>query len=40
MAAGMQGVWIDRTNEPWDPWFPTPDLTIDTFYELIGALDT
>ena len=40
MAAGMQGVWIDRTNEPWDPWFPTPDLTIDTFYDLIEALGT
>ena len=39
MAAGMQGVWINRTNEPWDPWFPTPDLTIDTFDDLIAALD-
>jgi 2-haloacid dehalogenase len=38
MAAGMQGVWIDRTNEPWDPCFPTPDLTIDTFDDLVEAV--
>ncbi|MFO7925946.1 MAG: haloacid dehalogenase type II [Halobacteriota archaeon] len=38
MAAGMQGVWIDRTGEPWDPWFPDPDVTIDTFTELADLL--
>lgn len=40
MAAGMQGVWINRTGEPWDPWFPDPDLAIETFDELIKALRT
>jgi 2-haloacid dehalogenase len=39
MAAGMQGVWINRTNEPWDPCFPAPDLTIDTFDDLVAAID-
>lgn len=38
MAAGMQGVWIDRAGEPWDPCFPDPDLRIDTFHDLVGAL--
>lgn len=39
MAAGMQGVWVDRTSEPWDPWFPDPNLTIETFDELADALE-
>jgi len=38
MAAGMQGVWLDRTGEPWDPWFPDPDLRIDTFRDLCVEL--
>jgi 2-haloacid dehalogenase len=39
MAAGMQGVWIDRTGEPWDPCFPDPDLRIDSFHDLENALN-
>jgi len=39
MAAGMQGVWIDRTGEPWDPWFPEPDAAIGTFDDLVDLLD-
>ena len=38
MHAGMQGVWIDRTGDPWDPWYPDPDLAIETFHELADAL--
>ncbi len=39
MAAGMQGVWVDRTGEPWDPWFPDPDLAVDTLADVADALD-
>ncbi|MFC6989876.1 haloacid dehalogenase type II [Haloplanus sp. GCM10025708] len=39
MHAGMQGVWIDRTGDPWEPWFPDPDYAISTFHELADALD-
>ncbi len=39
MAAGMQGVWIDRRGEPWEPCFPEPDLRIDSFHDLVEALD-
>ncbi|MFB6310138.1 MAG: haloacid dehalogenase type II [Salinirussus sp.] len=38
MAAGMQGVWIDRRGEPWDPIFPEPDLRITRFQDLVDAL--
>ena len=38
MAAGMQGVWIDRTGEPWDQWFPDPDIAIETFEEFADVL--
>lgn len=39
MAAGMQGVWVDRTGDPWDPWFPDPDLAVDGFDELVEAFE-
>jgi 2-haloacid dehalogenase len=39
MAVGMQGVWIDRTGEPWDPCFPDPDLRIDSFHDLVEVLE-
>jgi 2-haloacid dehalogenase len=39
IAAGMQGVWIDRTGEPWDPWFPDPDLRVEAFHELADRLE-
>ena len=38
MHAGMQGVWIDRANGPWDPSAPEPDLTVETFSEFADAL--
>jgi 2-haloacid dehalogenase len=40
MHAGMQGVWVDRTGEPWDPWFPDPDLAVASLHDLADALDT
>jgi 2-haloacid dehalogenase len=36
--AGMQGVWVDRKNTPWEPFAGRPDLTIETFHELAEAL--
>ncbi|KAB1187728.1 MULTISPECIES: haloacid dehalogenase type II [Haloferax] len=26
--AGMQGVWVDRKDSPWEPFGPEPDLTV------------
>ena len=39
MHSGMQGVWVDRTGEPWDPWFPRPDLAVASLHDLADALD-
>ncbi|SIS01298.1 haloacid dehalogenase type II [Natronorubrum thiooxidans] len=38
MHAGMQGVWIDRTNGIWDPFADEPDLTVETFDEFATEL--
>ena len=38
MAAGMQGVRVDRTGKPWDSWYPEPDLSVDSLHELADAL--
>lgn len=38
MHAGMQGVWIDRDNGPWDPPADDPDLIVETFFELADEL--
>ncbi|ELY49446.1 haloacid dehalogenase type II [Natronorubrum sulfidifaciens] len=40
MHAGMQGVWIDRTNSMWDPFADEPDLTVETFDEVAAELST
>jgi len=37
--AGMQGVWVDRKDNPWEPFGPEPDLTIEGLDELVAALD-
>ncbi len=37
--AGMQGVWVDRKNTPWEPFGADPDLTVSTLHELADALD-
>lgn len=36
--AGMQGVWVDRKGSPWEPFDGEPDLTIETFHELVDIL--
>lgn len=38
MHAGMQGVWVNRTGEPWDGWYPDPDLAADTLHDVADAL--
>lgn len=38
MHAGMQGVWIDRENGPWDPSATEPDLIVETFFDLTDEL--
>lgn len=37
--AGMQGVWVDRKDTPWEPFGPEPDLTVKSFFDLADALD-
>ena len=39
MNAGMQGVWINRSDTLWGPYETEPDLTIDSFHELADELD-
>ena len=36
--AGMQGVWVDRKETPYEPFDGDPELTIETFYELADEL--
>ncbi|WP_435334682.1 haloacid dehalogenase type II [Haloarchaeobius sp. TZWWS8] len=36
--AGMQGVWVDRKGNPWEPFDGEPDLTVETFFELAEEL--
>lgn len=36
--AGMQGVWVNRDDAPWEPFGPTPDLAVASFHELADAL--
>ena len=36
--AGMQGVWVDRKDSPWEPFGGDPDLTVGTLHELADAL--
>lgn len=37
--AGMQGVWLNRNDLPWDRFDGEPDLTVDDFDELLAAFD-
>ncbi len=34
MNAGMQGVWLNRDNRPWDKFAPAPSTTIRSFHDL------
>ena len=36
--AGMQGVWVDRSGTPWEPFDGEPDLTIESMHELVDTL--
>jgi len=36
--AGMHGVRVDRKGAPWEPFDGTPDLTVETIYELAEVL--
>ena len=38
MHAGMDGVWANRKESPWEPFDGEPDLTIETFHELADEL--
>ncbi|NUC71607.1 haloacid dehalogenase type II [Haloterrigena sp. SYSU A558-1] len=39
MNAGMQGVWINRSDTLWGPYETEPDLTIDSFHDLAEELE-
>jgi len=39
LHAGMQGVWVNRTDDIWGPYGVDPDLTVAAFDELADALD-
>jgi 2-haloalkanoic acid dehalogenase, type II len=36
--AGMQTAWVDRKSTPWEPFGPSPDLTVETFHQLADQL--
>jgi 2-haloacid dehalogenase len=36
--AGMQGVWVDRKGDPWEPFGSEPDRTVTTIHEFAAAL--
>jgi len=38
MNAGMQGVWLNRNDAPWDAFAPVPSLTISSFHDLVTQL--
>lgn len=38
MHAGMQGIWLNRGEDPWEAFGPEPDRIIDSFYELADHL--
>lgn len=38
--AGMQGVWVDRKRSPREPFGGSPDVTVESFYDLADALET
>jgi len=36
--AGAQGVWVNRSGGPWEPFGPDPDLTVESVLELADEL--
>jgi len=37
--AGMQGIWMNRGDRPWERFDGRPDLVVDGFDELLAAFD-
>ncbi|MFB6310595.1 MAG: HAD family hydrolase, partial [Salinirussus sp.] len=37
--AGMQSVWVDRQDDPWEPFDGKPHLIVDTLSELADELN-
>lgn len=38
MHAGMQGVWVNRSDDPWEPFGDEPDLTVHDIHGLADEL--
>lgn len=38
MHAGMQGVWVNRKQMPWEPFDGEPDLTVTNFHQLADVV--
>ena len=38
MAAGMQGVWVNRKDDPWEAFDGDPDFVADDLHEVADAL--
>jgi len=36
--AGMQGIWMDRKDSPWEPFDGEPDLTVETIHDIADEL--
>lgn len=39
MGAGMQGVWVNRDDRPWDTFDGDPDLSVDSLTAVARAFD-
>lgn len=39
MAAGMQGVWVNRKGDPWEAFDGEPDLIVEDLYEFAEELN-
>jgi 2-haloacid dehalogenase len=36
--AGMQGIWMDRKSNPWEPFDGEPDLVVETIHDIANEL--
>jgi 2-haloacid dehalogenase len=37
--AGMQGIWMNRKDTPWEPFHGEPSLTVETIHDIADELD-
>jgi 2-haloacid dehalogenase len=37
--AGMQGIWMNRKDTPWEPFDGEPSLTVETIHDIADELD-